>query len=126
MVQVIANLVSNAIKFVPDDVQPIVRIWAEVRESEEQGSRDGKLPSSTKELRLWIEDNGIGIDERYQARIFGVFERLHGADTYAGSGIGLAIVRKGIERLGGQVGLESQIGRGTRFWLELPQAPPLP
>jgi PAS domain S-box-containing protein len=126
LVQVIANLVSNAIKFVPDDVQPRVRIWAEVRESEEQGTRDGKPPSSTREVRLWVEDNGIGIDERYQARIFGVFERLHGADTYAGSGIGLAIVRKGIERLGGQVGLESQIGRGTRFWLELPQAPPLP
>ena len=126
LVQVIANLVSNAIKFVPDDVQPIVRIWAEVRESEEEGSRDAKPPSTTREVRLWIEDNGIGIDERYQARIFGVFERLHGADTYPGSGIGLAIVRKGIERLGGQVGLESQIGRGTRFWLELPQAPPLP
>jgi signal transduction histidine kinase len=126
LVQVIANLVSNAIKFVPPDVQPIVRIWTEESGSEEEANKGANPHSSTRQLRLWVEDNGIGIEPRHQTDIFRVFERLHGADTYPGSGIGLAIVRKGIERLGGQVGLESQIGQGSRFWLELPQAPSIP
>jgi signal transduction histidine kinase len=55
-------------------------------------------------------------------RIFAVFERLHGIETYPGTGIGLAIVRKGMERLGGRVGLASTVGRGSRFWIELPAA----
>ncbi len=126
LVQVIANLVSNAIKFVPPDVQPIVRIWTEESGSEEEANKGANPHSSTRQLRLWVEDNGIGIEPRHQTDIFRVFERLHGADTYPGSGIGLAIVRKGIERLGGQVGLESKIGQGSRFWLELPQAPSIP
>jgi signal transduction histidine kinase len=69
-----------------------------------------------------VEDNGIGIAPEYQERIFRVFERLHGTETYAGTGIGLAIVRKGMERLGGRAGLESQPNQGSRFWIELPKA----
>ncbi|PSB60167.1 multi-sensor signal transduction histidine kinase, partial [Chroococcidiopsis cubana CCALA 043] len=71
-------------------------------------------------VRLWIIDNGIGIASSDTERIFRIFERLHGIETYPGTGIGLAIVRKSIERMGGCVGVESQLGQGSRFWIELP------
>jgi signal transduction histidine kinase len=105
LVQVMMNLVSNAIKFVPPDVHPQVQIRAEERD---------------RKVRLWVEDNGIGVPSEYRERIFQVFDRLHGADTYPGTGIGLAIVRKGVERMGGRVGLEARQNQGTRFWIELP------
>ena len=72
-----------------------------------------------KSIRLWVEDNGIGIAPEHQKRIFGVFERLHGIESYPGTGIGLAIVQKGVERMGGKVGVESQLGQGSRFWIAL-------
>ncbi|MBN1485031.1 MAG: PAS domain-containing protein [Chloroflexia bacterium] len=105
LVQVISNLVSNALKFVAPGTRPQVRIWA-------QEAQDT--------VRLWVEDNGIGIDPQDQERIFQVFERLHSFEHYPGTGIGLAIVRKGIERLRGRVGLDSGPGQGSRFWIELP------
>jgi PAS domain S-box-containing protein len=104
LVQVIANLLINAMKFVDNGVQPQITVWAEMR---------GEC------VRLWVEDNGIGISPEHQKRIFRVFERLHGMETYPGTGIGLAIVRKGIDRMGGSVGVESQLGQGSRFWIEL-------
>jgi signal transduction histidine kinase len=67
-----------------------------------------------------IADNGIGIDPAHQQRIFHVFERLHGIETYPGTGIGLAIVNKGVMRLGGEVGVRSALGHGSEFWIELP------
>lgn len=70
--------------------------------------------------RLWrVEDNGIGIAPQYLERIFGAFERLHGKHAYPGTGLGLAIVRKGGERMGGVAGVESEPGKGSRFWVEL-------
>lgn len=104
LVQVIANLLINAMKFVGNGVQPQITVWAEMR---------GEC------VRLWVEDNGIGISPEHQKRIFRVFERLHGMETYPGTGIGLAIVRKGIDRMGGSVGVESRLGQGSRFWIEL-------
>ena len=122
LVQVLINLISNAIKFVKPDVQPQVRVWAEVRGSGD--TKDNSLlatPDSSRHwVRLWIEDNGIGIAVEHQERIYRVFERLHGVETYPGTGIGLAIVRKGMERLSGRFGIESQVDRGSRFWIELP------
>jgi PAS domain S-box-containing protein len=103
LAQVMANLLNNAIKFVPPGVQPRIRFWTEDR---------GSI------VRLWLQDNGVGIAPEHQERIFRVFERLHGA-TYPGTGIGLSIVRKGVERMGGKLGLESELGHGTRFWIEL-------
>lgn len=105
LLQAVANLLSNAIKFARTDVPARIRVWSE--------RRAGRV-------RLWVEDNGIGIDPEYHERIFRVFERLHGVETYPGTGIGLAIVRKGMERLGGQSGVESKPGEGSRFWIELP------
>jgi PAS domain S-box-containing protein len=105
-IQVLANLLGNAIKFVPPGTTPHVRLSAE---------------STGEKIRLLVADNGIGIPPQYQDRIFRVFERLNGKD-YAGTGIGLSIVRKGIERMGGTVGVESAPGTGSRFWVELPKA----
>ena len=106
--QSLANLLSNALKFVAPGVQPRVRFWAETRHGV---------------VRLWVEDNGLGIPASQQQRVFRVFERLHGT-RYAGTGIGLSIVRKGVERMGGSVGLESEPEKGSRFWIELPAADP--
>lgn len=105
--QVISNLVSNAVKFVPATVTPRIRIRAERHD---------------QNVRLWVEDNGIGIAPEHQDRIFLPFERLHSADEYPGTGIGLAIVKRAAERIGGAVGLESQPGRGSRFWVDLAAA----
>jgi len=104
LVQIISNLVSNAAKFVEPEVTPKIRIWTELRDDH---------------VRLWVADNGIGIAPQHQSRIFKIFERLHGAEVYPGTGIGLAIVHKGAERMGGQAGVESQLGKGSQFWIEL-------
>ncbi|HYE01121.1 MAG TPA: CHASE3 domain-containing protein [Alphaproteobacteria bacterium] len=103
--QMVGNLVSNALKFVPEGAPAQVTVRSE--------RRNGAV-------RLWVEDRGIGIAADHQGRIFNVFERLHSASAYPGTGIGLAIVRKGAERMGGSCGVESAEGRGSRFWIELP------
>ena len=111
LVQVMANLVSNGVKFVTPGSSPLVFVRSEKRD---------------RFVRLWVEDNGIGIASEFQDRIFGVFERLHREEEYPGTGIGLAIVRKAVERMGGSSGVESSPGRGSRFWIELPEAAPTP
>jgi signal transduction histidine kinase len=73
-------------------------------------------------IRLWVQDNGIGIPLEHRGRLFGIFERLHPGAAYPGSGIGLAIVKKAIERMGGRTGVESEPGKGSRFWVELKAA----
>lgn len=105
--QVVINLLTNSLKFIDNGSAPRVLIVAK-----DCGSR----------VRLIVRDNGIGIAPDHQERIFGVFERLHTADDYPGTGIGLAIVRKALERMGGFVGVESEIGKGSSFWIELPKA----
>lgn len=105
LVQAVSNLVANAMMFVATGVKPHVRISSE--------TRDGRV-------RLWIADNGIGVAPEHHERIFHVFERLHGIETYPGTGIGLAIVRKSMDRMDGNCGVESTLGEGSRFWIELP------
>jgi signal transduction histidine kinase len=104
-VQVFVNLIGNAIKFVSPENQPLIKVWTE---QVENGF-----------LRIWVEDNGIGIAPEHHDRIFRVFERLHDRESYTGTGIGLAIVQKGVARMGGNVGLLSEMGKGSRFWVEL-------
>jgi PAS domain S-box-containing protein len=106
LAQSISNLLNNAVKFVAAGVKPHVRVHAE---------RKGK------QVRVWFEDNGIGIKPEHQQRIFNMFERVHPEGMYEGTGIGLTIVRKAIEKMGGKVGVESEGHTGSRFWIELRQ-----
>ncbi|MFN7140755.1 MAG: sensor histidine kinase [Limisphaerales bacterium] len=105
VLQIFQNLTANAIKFVPQERHPEVLIRAET-----QGDM----------VRVWVEDNGIGIAPEYHEKVFELFQRIH--PTYQGSGIGLAIVRRAVNRLHGKIGLESTVGGGTKFWIELPRA----
>jgi PAS domain S-box-containing protein len=105
--QVFYNLVSNALKFVPSGKSPEIEIGSE--------QRDGKV-------HIWVVDRGIGIAPQYHQKIFGLFQRLHSHEAYPGTGIGLALVRKGVERMQGRIGLESQTSQGSRFWFELRSA----
>ncbi|MBI1881056.1 MAG: PAS domain S-box protein, partial [Chloroflexi bacterium] len=115
LVQILSNLLTNAMKFVAPDVKPQVRVWAETSAS--SVSQEGEK----RWVRLWVEDNGIGVDAQQHERIFQIFERLHGIEAYPGTGVGLAIVRKGVIRMGGCAGVESSPGQGSKFWIELPQ-----
>jgi len=109
--QILANLIDNGLKFVSKDTAPHLRVWSE------NVAANG---NHQQFLRIWVEDNGIGIEKEFHEKIFGLFERLHPSHAFPGTGLGLAIVRKGVERMGGRVGLESQQDHGTRFWVELP------
>jgi len=112
LVQVFENLIGNALKFVAPDVVPHVRIDA--------------CPDADAAC-VRIADNGIGIPEDKRERVFDVFERLHGEDQYQGTGIGLAIVKKGVERLGGTIRVEpSAAGTVFRLCLQRPRPQPLP
>ena len=102
--QCISNLLDNAVKFVQPDKQPRIRIWSE--------TNDGQV-------LLWFEDNGIGIPKEAQERVFGLFQRVHPEKDFPGTGVGLTIVRKAVERMGGQAGVESEPGNGSRFWMQL-------
>ncbi len=108
--RVLANLLDNALKFVAPGVIPRLHIWAELSSAE-------SIPC----VRLWIEDNGVGIAPEHYERIFQVFERLHDQNAYEGTGIGLAIVSQGMQQMKGRVGVKSD-GVGSRFWIELPTA----
>jgi two-component system CheB/CheR fusion protein len=126
LTQCVANLLSNAIKFIPVGKTPCLKIWTEKHSapgtSDSSPEKEGHENASR--VRIWFEDNGIGIAPSDQQRIFGMFERIHAHHEFEGTGIGLAIVRKAVERMGGEVGVESQLGRGSRFWFELKSAEP--
>jgi signal transduction histidine kinase len=105
LLQVVSNLLSNAVKFVAPGTRPSVQVRSE----------------TTKErVRLWFEDNGVGIPPEGQHRLFGLFERVHVDGNFEGTGIGLAIVRKAVQRMNGAVGVISDGKSGSRFWIELP------
>jgi PAS domain S-box-containing protein len=106
LTQCVSNLLENAVKFVPAGQQALITVWAE---------------SANGRTRLFFKDNGIGIPEHSLGRIFDIFQRV-GRDT-EGTGIGLAIVRRASEKMGGAVGVESEPGKGSLFWLDLTSVP---
>lgn len=104
--QIALSLVSNALRFTHPDIPAQVKISSE--------RHNGNV-------RLMIEDNGIGIAAEHRDRIFRPFHRLNPSETPDGTGMGLALAKKGVEKLGGQIGVDSQPNVGSRFWIELPE-----
>ena len=112
LTQVFQNLISNAIKFHAPGVRPQVHVWAEQRAGD----------SVTSGWVVAVRDNGIGIEPQHSARIFQAFERLHTPEEYPGSGVGLAIAQRIVERHGGTIWVDSQPGLGSTFYFSLPSA----
>jgi PAS domain S-box-containing protein len=104
--QCISNLLSNGVKFHKEGETPRIRISTRRADSH---------------IEVVFEDNGIGIQPQDQNRIFGIFQRVHAGHEFEGTGIGLAIVQRAVERMGGRVGVESAAGQGSKFWLQLPE-----
>jgi signal transduction histidine kinase len=117
--QVLFNLLSNALKFVRPGVLPQIRVRAEAAPSTTPSVHSATAPPGF--VRVWVEDNGIGIAPEHQQQIFRLFLRLH-RDAYSGTGVGLTIAQKGVERMGGSLGVESSPGCGSRFWFDLRKA----
>lgn len=115
MRQLLQNLIGNALKFHRDEEPPIVKIDAQLF-----GQQPIAEASSATICQITVEDKGIGFDEKYLDRIFNVFQRLHGRSQYQGTGMGLAICRKIVERHGGSITAESKPGRGAKFIVTLP------
>jgi signal transduction histidine kinase len=106
LTQIFSNFIGTAVKFVAPGVRPRLKIWAEAQE---------------KQVRILVQDNGIGIEPDQREKIFAIFQRV--SRNYEGTGIGLAIVKKAVERMGGKVGVESKLGQGSTFWIEIQKAP---
>lgn len=116
MRQLLEHLIGNALKFTRADERPIISIHGTV-----QRERRGPSRSAGDEIaQIFVEDNGIGFDEKYLDRIFAVFERLHGRAEYEGTGIGLAVCRKIVERHNGTITARSTPGKGAIFIVTLP------
>ena len=109
MRQLLQNLISNALKFHKESTPPVVKVYAKDVE-----------PKDTH-YTIYVEDNGIGFEEKYLDRIFSVFQRLHGKEMYEGTGIGLAVCRKIVERYDGTITAESIEGKGSKFIITLPK-----
>jgi signal transduction histidine kinase len=108
LAQCISNLLTNGAKFVSPGTTPRLQVSA-------QALKGGQV-------RVWFKDNGIGVAAEDHDRIFRLFERIHPSTQYEGTGIGLSIVRKATERMGAQVGFDSQLGKGSNFWIQLKKA----
>ena len=114
MYQMLQNLLSNAIKFHQPNLPPIITVSAEIQQ------RSAASIEDKAHCLLRVKDNGIGFDEKYTDRIFTVFQRLHGKEKYEGTGIGLAVVRKIVERHNGTIIAQSSPGQGATFLVKLP------
>ncbi|MHC5598187.1 MAG: PAS domain-containing sensor histidine kinase [Nostoc sp.] len=125
LIQVFQNLIANAIKFCHHQ-QPQIHIGVGSREVGEAGEENTTSSTSSpplptqNEYLFWVRDNGIGLESQYSERIFIIFQRLHGRDKYPGTGIGLAICKKIIERHGGRIWVESKPDQGSTFYFTIP------
>jgi light-regulated signal transduction histidine kinase (bacteriophytochrome) len=106
LVQLLQNLIGNAVKYRRDDELPRIEVKAE-----RQGTN----------WQIAVKDNGIGIEPEYRKTVFGIFKRLHNESKYSGTGIGLAICQRIVERNGGRIWVESEgRGKGSTFFFTLP------
>jgi signal transduction histidine kinase len=105
LTQCLSNLLENSAKFVAVGTPPKITIRTERHDTQ---------------VRIWVEDNGIGIDPGHYSRIFQMFGRVHHNNAYEGTGMGLTIVKKAVERMNGQLGVQSTLGAGSQFWIQLP------
>jgi signal transduction histidine kinase len=118
MGQVLQNLIGNALKFHRPGVSPLIKVWGTLLQSQNHGiEHNGSDP---QQCRIYIEDNGIGFEEKYLDLIFQPFQRLFGRGEYEGTGMGLAICKKIVERHGGNLTAQSTPGQGTTFIITLP------
>ncbi|MVM31764.1 response regulator [Spirosoma sp. HMF4905] len=117
MRQIFQNLISNALKFAKENVPPVIRISAELIDTKDI---DGIPSEEGAYCRIVVQDNGIGFDEKFLDRIFVIFQRLHNRATYEGTGIGLAIAKKNVDKHQGLIWAQSRVDEGTRFILVLP------
>jgi two-component system sensor kinase FixL len=118
MRQLLQNLIGNALKFQPPDQQPEIKIHGRVIKNPLGGNAEDD--PYAEQCELTIEDNGIGFDEKYLDKIFAVFQRLHGRNDYAGTGVGLAVCRRITDRHGGTIAAKSEPGKGAAFTISLP------
>jgi light-regulated signal transduction histidine kinase (bacteriophytochrome) len=109
LVMLLQNLVGNGLKYAAPGRAPLVRVGATRRQGE---------------WEVRVRDNGVGIEERFFERIFVIFQRLHTREEYSGTGIGLALCKKIVERHGGRIWVESRPGAGSEFCFTLPDSPP--
>jgi light-regulated signal transduction histidine kinase (bacteriophytochrome) len=114
------NLISNAIKYSKKDVQPLVKIYSEF--SAGQNGPDAEVKN--KYCRIYVEDNGIGFDQKYSEQIFGMFKRLHLHSEFEGTGIGLALCKKIVEEHNGFITARSKVNEGSTFIISLPVQQP--
>ncbi|MBK9730387.1 MAG: response regulator [Chitinophagaceae bacterium] len=111
------NLVNNAIKYRRENTDPLIRIFAKSDDDRTDG-----VEVKNKYYRIYLEDNGIGFDQVYSEKIFGMFVRLHGASAYKGTGIGLALCKKIVEEHNGHISARSKLNEGAVFTIALPAA----
>jgi signal transduction histidine kinase len=120
MYQLLLNLLTNALKFRQSDVTPCVKVCYHQDEAQENGET-----ANNKYHVISVTDNGIGFEQEYADKIFSPFQRLHGKNEYKGTGIGLAVCRRIVERHHGTISASSQLGQGATFTLKLPMENPL-
>jgi len=115
------NIISNAIKYAKKDVQPVVKIYSEF-----SAGQNGVDPAEVKNkyCRIYVEDNGIGFDQKYSEHIFGMFKRLHLHTEFEGTGIGLALCKKIVEEHNGFITARSKVDEGSVFIISLPVQQP--
>jgi len=121
---IFSNLLQNSLKFLPPGLAPRIRVWAESPKDSVPASKEVLENFDRRYVRFVVQDNGIGIPAEFIWRAFWIFERLHPGENFPGTGIGLAIASKAVERMDGRLGAHSEVNAGSRFWFELQAVTP--